>query len=234
MSGAPPTAIPELGPLLGRLAGRWPAPPGGDAGLEAVRLALVSALFDRAGAARARLAAGDPAAAADALGPTVWLEAWERAVGAASGAVVGEIVRRLREAAAASRFSAARLSASLPREEDKRILEARLSAAGIGFEEAVTGLTAGRLPWEEALRHAAGELESAWERLEIAAHRELAVWDTRAAAIREWRRPWTPLIIAAAALLTVAGWLGLVLGGYLPAPGWFRPVAEWVWNLPWP
>src|SRR5712671_1810364 len=134
MAAAPPTGIPELGPLLGRLAGRWPEQPQGFSGLEAVRLTLVSALFDRAGAARARLAAGDPSGAAEALGPAVWLEAWERAVGAASGAVAGEIVRRLREAGAVSRFPAARLSTSLPGEEDRHILQARLSAAGIGFE----------------------------------------------------------------------------------------------------
>lgn len=234
MAGASPTAVPELGPMLGRLAAGWPDRAGGFAGLDAVRLDLVSALFDAAGSARARLAAGDPGGAAGALGPAAWLEAWERAVGAAGGAVSSEIARRLREAAAVSRFPAARLSAALPGEEDRRILQARLSAAGIGFEEAVSGLTSGRLPWEEALRHAAGELESSWERLAIAAQRELTVWDTRAAAIRDWKRPWTPLVVAGVLALAFAGWLGLVLGGYLPAPGWFRPVAEWVWNLPWP
>jgi len=233
-AATPPATVPELGPLLGRLAGRWPEHPGGDAGLEAVRLTLVSTLFDRAGMARARLAAGDSAGAATALGPAAWHEAWEGAVAAASAAVAGEIVRRLAEAAAVSRFPAARLSTSLPGEEDGRILEARLSAAGIGFEEALAGLTGGQLPWPEALRRAAGELESAWERLVTAAHRELAVWDTRAMAIREWKRPWIPLIVAGAVLLAIAGWLGLVLGGYLPAPAWLRPVAERVWNFPWP
>ena len=233
-AATPPATVPELGPLLGRLAGRWPEQPGGDAGLEAVRLTLVSALFEHAGTARARLAAGDSAGAAEALGPAVWLEAWEGAVAAASASVAGEIVRRLREAAAASRFPAARLATSLPGEEDRRILEARLSAAGIGFEAALAGLTDGPLPWPEALRRAAGELESAWERLVTAAHRELAVWDTRATAIREWRRPWTPLILTGAALLALAAWLGLVLGGYLPVPAWLRPVAERIWNFPWP
>ena len=226
--------VPELGPLLGRLAGRWPDQSGEDAGLEAVRLELVNALFDKAGAARTRLAAGDPEGAGATLGPGAWLEAWESAVAAASGATADEIGRRLREAAVVSRFPARRLAALLPGEEDRRILTARLSAAGIDFERALDGLGLSAGPWNDALRRTAGELEDAWERLVIAVHRELAVWDARAAAVRSWRRPWTPLILAGLLLLAAAGWLGLVLGGYVPAPAWLRPFAEWVWSLPWP
>jgi hypothetical protein len=231
---AAPVLLPELGPLLGRLAAAESERSRRDSGLEAVRLELVSALFERSGAARARLAAGDPTGARAALGPGVWLELWERAIARASDAIQGEINRRLRRAAAESRFPTRRLSALLPGEEDLRILEARLSAAGIGFESALHGLDGEKVPWHDALRLAAGELESAWERLVLAADRELGVWDARAAAIRGWKRPWGPLALSGAVLLALAIWLGLVLGGYLAVPGWFRPVAERIWSLPWP
>jgi hypothetical protein len=231
---AAPILLPELGPLLGRLAAAEPERSRRAPGLEAVRLELVSALFERSGAARARLEAGDVAGAQAALGPGVWLELWERAIARAGDAVQGEMDRRLRRAAAESRLPARRLSALLPGEEDRRILGARLSAAGIGFESALHGLAGETVPWHDALRLAAGELESAWERLVLAADRELGVWDARAAAIRGWRRPWGPLVVSGAVLLALAIWLGLVLGGYLAVPGWFRPVAEWIWSLPWP
>jgi hypothetical protein len=61
--------------------------------------------------------------------------------------------------------------------------------------------------------------------------RELELWDRRASAIRAWRRPWFPLLLTGAVLLAAAAWLGLVLGGYLPAPAWLRPFTDWVWNL---
>ncbi len=78
------------------------------------------------------------------------------------------------------------------------------------------------------------ELEAAWEELVITAHQELSTGDRRAAEIRQWKRPWTPLVVTGLLLLGFATWLGLVLGGYLPAPGWLGPLTQWFWNLPWP
>ncbi|MGQ0704027.1 MAG: hypothetical protein ACT4PM_12925 [Gemmatimonadales bacterium] len=200
----------ELGPMLGRLF----MPPDPSAPVERllgpVRLGLLTGIFERTG----------------------WLSNWEKAVAAAEQGVSAEIERRLREAAAISRYPARRLSAELPAADDRRVLQARLSAAGIGFEEAVARLEAGLGTAFEAerVRLACGELQASWSRLIETAGAELARWDVRAAAIRSWRRPWWPLATATGLVLAGAIWLGLVLGGYLDVPGWLRPFAEWVWS----
>jgi hypothetical protein len=75
-----------------------------------------------------------------------------------------------------------------------------------------------------------GELEVAWDRLIKTANEELSRADQIASKIRSWKRPLAPLLIGATLLLGAGAWVGLVLGGYLGAPGWFLPVAEWVWS----
>jgi hypothetical protein len=226
-----PELLPELGPLLGRLV----APPAErspiEAGFDQVRLELLSALFDRAREARDLLAGGDEPAAHSALGGGVWLGVWEQAVSAVTRAVSGEIELRIREAATLSRYPRKRLAAALPDAEALRLLAARLSATGIELEAALERLGELSRPWQEGLRRAAGELEAAWERLLATAREELLTWDQRAAAIRAWRRPWQPLLLVSAVLFGLAIWLGLVLGGFLSAPGWLRPLTDWVWNL---
>lgn len=231
MTAPPPLAtLPELGSLLGRLV----APPGVkapvEAALDGLRLDLLSQLFERAAAARKLLSAGDELGMRAALGRTTWLEAWDRAITRATAVLLGEIEQRVRDAATRSRYPAKRLAGVLPDSEERRLLGGRLSAAGIGLEEAVERLESARA-WNEALHRVAGELEVAWERLIAIAREELAAWDARAAAVRAWRRPWRPLVLVGIALLSLATWFGLVLGGYLPVPGWLRPFAEWVWNL---
>lgn len=232
--GTPLMTLPELGPLLGRLievpAELTPA----DAALDVARVQMLTTLFQHAAAARALLARGDTSAARAVLGRPAWLEVWERAVSDASSAITAEITQRLRDAATTSRLPARRLAALLPGPEDRRVLAARLSAAGIGLEAAVFQLDDASTPWTDALRRTAGELEAAWEQLGVTAHRELSTWDQRSAEIRQWKRPWTPLVMIGLLLLGFTTWLGLVLGGYLSAPGWLRPIAQWFWNLPWP
>ncbi|HEV8151183.1 MAG TPA: hypothetical protein VGP61_13455 [Gemmatimonadales bacterium] len=230
-AGAPQDVLPELGPMLGRLV----LPPGEktpfDAALDGVRLELLTQLFERAAAARALLDSGDGPGARAVLGESTWLSLWEHAVAAATRVLLEEIERRLRDAAAASRYPGKRLTGVLPDAEERRVLAARLSAAGVGLEEGVERLAPGSQSWNEALRRVAGELDAAWERLEATAHAELRQWTRRAAELHAWRRPWWPLLLVGAVLLTLAGWLGLVLGGYLPAPGWLSPLTNWVWNL---
>lgn len=204
----------ELGPFLGRLV----SPPDESSSVEVLlapaRLDLLTRVFERAG----------------------WREAWEEAVSQAGGAIAAEIDARLRDAARVSRFPARRLRPELPTAEDHEIMTARLAAAGIGYEAAIVRLDeadgSGRSERrEEHLRRICGELEAAWERLVRTASEELERWDRSAARIRSWRRPWTPLLLGAGILLAIAIWLGLVLGGYLGAPSWLRPFAEWSWGL---
>ena len=223
--------LPELGPLLGRLLAPPAEPSAVLAGLEPVRLELLSALFDKAAVARARLSAGDESGARAALGPAGWLEVWEQAVASTARSVAAEQERRLRDAAILSKYPAKRLAAALPDAEERRLLAGRLSAAGSGLEESVLLLEDGSRPLPEALRRVSGELQSAWDRLTATALREIERWERRAGEIRAWRRPWLPLVIAGTLLLATALWLGLVLGGYLAVPGWLRPFANWVWNL---
>lgn len=223
--------LPELGPLLGRLLTPPAEPSAALANLETVRLELLGSLFQKAGAARALLAAGDESGARAAVGPAVWVELWEQAVSGAARGVAVEQERRLRDAARLSRYPAKRLAAALPDSEERRLLAGRLSAAGSGLEEAVLLLGDDSRPWPEALRRVSGELQAAWDRLTATAQHEIAKAELRAAEIRSWRRPWLPLLIAGTILLAAALWLGLVLGGYLRVPGWLTPFANWVWNL---
>src|SRR6185436_11750335 len=195
-----PPVIPELGPLLGAMV--EPPDPGAlRPELEAVRIDLVSALFERARAARRRLAEGGPDEARDLLGASVWVELWNRAAEQASTGFKGAIERELREAAAFSRFPPKRLRALMPTAEDARILSAKFSAAGIGLESAAPQLSNPGVDWQEALRRAAGELTEGWKELRSAAEREHAGWSARVEVVREWRRPWRPLVLGGLAAL---------------------------------
>lgn len=225
--------IPELGPLLGTLV-QPPDHDGEKAALDPARLAMVDAVFARAALARRHLAQGEEEAARAALGSRAWLEIWEAAAVRSAATLTERTERRMREAAAHSRIPGRRLAVQLPSEEDRTILTAKLSAAGMGLEAAAPALDAPGEEWDQAARRAAGELEQAWQRLTRTAEDEMSFWDRRIEGIRSWRRPWRPLLVGGGIALGLGTWLGLVLGGYLPVPGPLRPFAEWVWSLPWP
>jgi hypothetical protein len=227
---APPSGLPELGPFLGRLAA--PDAPGlRDRDLEPVRIELLTALFERAGKARELIAAGDSAGARAALGRDAWIGSWERAVTAATTVMLAGIERRLRDAAAVSRFPGRRIAAMLPDGEERRVIAARFSSAGIGLEEVTRELSNPAVEWAEAVRRSAGELSGAWEELREIAGQEYDAWERRTMQVRDWRRPWRPLILAGTLLLLLAAWIGLLLGGFLPVPGFLRPLANWYWGL---
>jgi hypothetical protein len=195
----------ELGLWLGRLI----TPPDPDSPAErllaGVRLDLVTAIFDR----------------------TPWLPAWERAVQSAAPVVSAEIEARLQDAARISRYPAGKLGRLLPGPEDRQILANRLAAAGTGLEDAVSRFPAAG---DGEIRLLCGALEAAWDRLVATADEELHEADRQADEIRRWKRPLWPLALGGAVLLALAGWVGLVLGGYLPSPAWFRPIADFIWS----
>ncbi|MBX3146582.1 MAG: hypothetical protein KF785_07385 [Gemmatimonadales bacterium] len=225
--------LPEIGPYLGRLADATRQFEDPTVGLDLIRLDLVSELFDRTAAARDFRLAGDEAGARLALDRNVWLELWRTAAGRVADAVIAAAGVQMERAAYQSRYPARRLVALLPSAEDRAVLAARLDAAGIVVEERVArGFSAGDGWWDE-VRQAAVALEDAWDELEAQVRRELAVWQSRAAQVAEWRPSLRPWIVALAVSVAGAIWLGLVLGGYLPRPIWLDPVHRWFWSLPW-
>jgi hypothetical protein len=239
--------VPELGPSLGRL-GDPPAAPTdpGPLGLtlEDIRLDLVTRLFDIAGAARSFMAAGDRQSAVSSLGRVAWLELWEQAVASAAQRVADAVNTRMRAAAAESRLPPARLAELLLSADDVRAIEARLGSGGAGFVSALDALehtvpaaaapgARGRLgqeEWQVALAATARRLESAWLALLDALGREQSRWQGEIARVRAWRRPRWPLWLISAAVVLVLGYLGLVLGGYLPVPAPLRGLAELWWS----
>jgi hypothetical protein len=234
--------VPELGPSLGRLVDPPPiAPAASLVALDDIRLRLVSGLFELAGAARAFAASGDRDGAVASLGRFAWLGCWERAVEATASRIVAEANAGLALAAEESRFPRRRLAQLQLVEADTRAVAARLGSGGAPFVAALDALeqaggsAAGRSPearateWQEAVTAAARRLESAWLALETAGRVEHEHWAAEIAQVRRWRRPTWPLWWLTAIVLGAAGYLGLVLGGYLPVPGPLSGLARFWW-----
>ena len=74
--------------------------------------------------------------------------------------------------------------------------------------------------WQEALRTAARRLEAAWLALETQVADEQRRWTDEIDAVARWRPSLWPLVALWTPLAVALVWLGLVLGGYLPAPAW--------------
>jgi hypothetical protein len=238
--GLAPELVPELGPLLGRVA----VPEGPASGLvplDDIRLTLVTELFDLAGAAREFAASGDVSSAVQSLNRQGWLAAWERAVDAAAERVAGRIDARLRSAAAESRLPKKRLARALLIADERRGIAVRIGIGGAGLIEALDTMEplarrasrdpAGVEAWRAAIAGVARRTDSAWAALEQAAAREEAAWQEDITQLRAWRRPRLPLWIITFAVLALALWLGLMLGGFVSVPGFMRPLAEWWWSL---
>jgi hypothetical protein len=228
-------SVPELGPSLGRLgdpvlvASRSPL----GIVLDDIRLALVTGVFDLAGAGRAFAAAGDRDGAVASLGRVAWLALWERAVDTASGRISGAVNAHLREAAVESRFPPRRLRGLLLTEDDTRAIAARLGSGGAPFVTALDALErAGEGDWQSSLTAASRRLESAWRALESAAAAEQERWLAEIEQVRGWRRPTWPVWVVTAVVLSGATYLGLVLGGYIPVPAFLRGFAAFWWSWP--
>ena len=234
--------VPELGPSLGRLVEPPPlsAPPS-LVPLDDIRLQLVTSLFELAGAARAFAAAGDWQSATASLARVAWLSCWEKAVALAASRIAAEANAGLGLAAEESRFPRRHLALLQLSDDDTRSIAARLGSGGAPFVAALdaveqAGIAAGRTPelrardWREAVSAAARRLESAWLSLEAAARSEQEHWTGEIARVRGWRRSTWPLWLITGAVMMAAGYLGLVLGGYLPVPAALRGVAAFWWG----
>jgi hypothetical protein len=241
--------VPEIGPHFGDLL----TPPGlARPGrpplwipLDDIRLTLVTGVLELAGAARELAAGGDRAAAVATLGRQPWSALWDQAVASAAGRIAETVDLRLASAAAESRYPRRRLEAARLTTEETRAIAARLGANAEDFALALDALEqtlpaasageqieAGMAAWREALAAAARRMGSAWLALEDAVAAEETRWRPEVAAIRAWRRPRWPLWLVTALVVAAAVYLGLVAGGYLPAPEPLRPFAEFWWRWP--
>ncbi len=228
-----PLRVPELGPHLGKLVTGTGRTPGG-LRLDAVRIRLVTRLFERAGESRRLAAREQRQEAVGALGRAAWLEAWEEAVRGAADLLVGRASRRIQAEAQAVRMPRRRRRRLGPGTVDRRAVTARLGSAGAGLVAALDAversaaalvLATGTEPmaltaWQEALTTTGRRLEAAWLALEETIERESVRWELVASDVAQWRRSLWPVVLVGVLALTGATWFGLVLGGYVASPEW--------------
>ena len=241
-SGAP--LVPELGPSLGRLVLPPDEAPRADrVTLDDLRLELVTRLFDLGAAARDFATAGDRQGAVHSLGRSGWLALWEGTVSAAARRIAEAANAHLASAAAEARYPAKRRGRLFLGEDEIGALAARLGSAGGRFVAALDALeaaaplaarggagAAGERVWRDAVLAAARRLETAWLALEATARDEERHWLGEAARVRAWRRPTWPLWLVTALVLALAAYLGLAIGGWLPAVGPVAELGAWWWE----
>ena len=224
-------SVPELGPMLGRMAS--PAPRGPAAlPLDDIRFDLLSALYVRAGLARSELAAGRPDVARHQLSREAWLAVWREAADRVATRLLERLTGRFSAAAAESRMPARLLVRRGLPEDDRAVIRNRVDACGTGLEEMPPPENVD--DWPAGLLRASMALDDGWERLEGVVVEELARYAPAIEAVRVWRRPLAPLWAGTALVVVLVLGLGLSLGGYLPAPGPLGVLQTWFWSLPWP
>lgn len=228
-----PLRVPELAPSLGRvLVPRRREEPW--VPLDDIREELATQVLELGGEGRGAAAREDRAQVLAVTSRAAWAAAWDHAVRRAAGRVAealdGEIARTARQVRLPRRLlRAKRLAAA-----EKRAIAARFGTGGGSFVAALDELDAAaervreasvldkdaHAVWQEALRTAARRLEAAWLALEAEVEEERRRWTPELEALARWRRALWPVVMLWAPLAVALIWLGLVLGGYLPAPAW--------------
>ena len=232
-----PLRVPELGPSLGKLVTGTGRDPEG-LSLTAIRYQLVTKMIERAGEARRLSVNEERSAAIFAVSPVFWLTAWEETVNAVAALILDRVTVQIQREADRVDMPPAVRQQHLPAPADRRALAARLGSAGAGLvrvldeleHRGAAALSATALDrpaleaWHDALRAAARRLEDAWLLLEDRVEVEVARWDPVLKQVARWRKPLTPVFIVGAVGLVLAIWLGLTLGGFIPAPALMRPL----------
>jgi hypothetical protein len=228
-----PLRVPELAPSLGRLlvprrlAEPWVR-------LEDIREDLATRILELGGEARGAAAREERERVLEGLGRRAWLAAWERAVRRAAERVAAAVDAAIAEAARRVRMPRRRLEGRLLSGGERRAIAARLGSGAERFVAALDALDAAaerarqasvldkdaHLEWQDALRAAARRLEAAWLALEDELVAEARRWAPEIEAVARWRPSLWPVITFWAPVAAVSIWLGLTLGGYLPAPLW--------------
>jgi len=228
-----PLRIPELGPSLGKLIVGTGRTPGG-VRLDPIRYRLVTRVIEAAGEARRLSANEERGPAVAALGRAAWLAAWEEAVGTLAATLITRFDVQLEAEARAVRMPR-RLRRRVALDQgERRSVAARLGSSGAVLIPALdalerrgeAALAATALErdavtaWQESLKTAARRLEAAWLALEDAVEAETVRWAQVADRVARWRKPLWPVWVVGALGAVLAVWLGLMFGGYLPAPEW--------------
>jgi len=228
-----PLRVPELAPPLGRvlvprrLEEPWVP-------LDDIREELATRVMELGGEARAAAARDDRDRVLDAVSRRAWLVAWEGAVRRAGERVTAALDVEIERAARRVRMPRRRRRRRLLAGSEKRAIAARLAAGGETLVAALDALDAvaarvreasvldkaAHAEWQEALRTAARRLEAAWLALETQVADEQRRWADEIDAVAGWRPSLWPLVALWTPLAVGLVWLGLVLGGYLPAPAW--------------
>ncbi len=228
-----PLRVPELAPSLGRVivARRREAP---WVPLDDIREELATAVLELAGEGRGAAAREDRAQVLEVTGRRAWAAAWDQAVRRAAARVAdalqAEIVRTARQV----RLPRRRLRSRLLAMGERRAIAARFGTGGAAFVAALDELDAAALrvqgatvldkgahaAWQEALRAAARRLEAAWLALEAEVEEERRRWTPEIETLARWRPALWPVALLWAPVAAALLWLGLILGGYLPAPAW--------------
>ena len=228
-----PLRIPELAPSLGRiivprrLFDPWVP-------LDDIREELATRVLELGGEGRAAAARVAREAVLEVTGRSPWAAAWEHAVRRAGARVADALDAEITRTARQVRLPRRRLRRHLLTNAEKRAIAARLGTGGATFVVALDALetAAGRVAdasvlekdvhaeWQEALRTVARRLEAAWLALEAEVDEERGRWTPEIDALAAWRPSLWPIFVVWTPLALLLIWLGLILGGYLPAPAW--------------
>jgi hypothetical protein len=228
-----PLRVPELSSPLGRLIvpRRLEEPwiP-----LDDAREELATRVIELAGEGRRAAEREDREAVLAATSSGAWLAAWEQSVRAVAERVAKALDQEIELAARRARMPQRRWQKRLLASSERRALAARLATGGESFVAALRALESAstvvrqasvldrdaHAAWQEALRAAARRLEAAWLELEAAVAAERARWLPEIGDVAAWRPSLWPVFVLWTPFAALVIWLGLVLGGYLPAPAW--------------
>lgn len=236
-----PLRVPELAPSLGRIIvprrQHEPWVP-----LDDIREELATRVLELGGEGRSAAARVDEkgtgsdlrARVLETTGRRAWAAAWDHAVRRAASRVADALDAELTRTAHRVRLPRRRLGRLLLNNAEKRALAARLGTGGGTFVAALDELEAAaaraaqasvlekdaHADWQDALRTVARRLEAAWLALEDEVKEERARWQPEIDRLAIWRPKVWPVIVGWIPVAVLLVWLGLVLGGYLPAPAW--------------
>jgi len=225
-----PLRVPELAPSLGRIiVPRRQQPPW--VPLDDIREDLATRVLELGGEGRATEAR---ATVLETTGRRAWAAAWDHAVRRAANRVAEALDAEISHTAHSVRLPRRMLRRHLLTSAEKRAIVARLGAGGGTFVAALDALdvAASRVTdasvlekdahaaWQDALRTVARRLEAAWLALETEVEAERHRWTSEIEALATWRPRLWPVVVIWIPLAGVLIWLGLILGGYVPAPAW--------------